>query len=118
VPHTSHSLLTSSWVPLSPDSSLFSCVKGMLFRSHFWQVSPHPPTSAAQVSPSQRPLRWLASLWVPVNATFYWGSFSTSCPHALCPVTTRTARDTGCWLFPRLLSWVWSLLHLISFPCV
>lgn len=57
VPHTSHSLLTSSWVPLSPDSSLCSCVKGMLFRSHFWQVSPHPPTSAAQVSPSQRPLR-------------------------------------------------------------
>ena len=39
------------------DSSLFSCVKGMLFRSHFWQVSPHPPPSAAQVSPSQRPLR-------------------------------------------------------------
>lgn len=97
VPHTSHSLLTSSWVPVSPRQfSAFLCEgHTLLFQSHFWQVSPRPPPSAAQVSPSQRLLRWPAGLRGPSMPLFTEGHLPTSCTHALCPVTTPAARDTG-----------------------
>lgn len=100
-PH--HSLMTSSWVPLSPDSSLLSCVKGTLFHSHFWQVSPcPPPPSAAQMSPSQRPL----SLRVPIGAIFYRGSsfnklYPCSVPYDR-PNSQRHRKHLlfpGCWGF-------------------
>lgn len=97
-PHQpSRSLLTSSWVPLSPDGSLLSCVKDMLFsfiltsdKSAHALLPQQPRCLHLSVRLGGLPVYGCLSMSPSTEA-----HLSTSCTHALGPVTTRTARDTG-----------------------